>query len=216
MPAPPGAHPPRPFVLGLAGGIGSGKSTVARHFAALGCTVFDADRDVAHALERPDVRATLKSWWGPRALRDDGGIDRAAVAQIVFADETQRRRLEALLHPFARRTREQAIREATELNAGLPPPGVIIDAPLLFEAGLDAECDAVAFIDAPEDLRLQRVAAARAWSPEEFHRRQAAQWPVEQKKARSRFTIDNAGDDAALARQVRQVFAILQGDSRPT
>ena len=102
------------FVLGLAGGIGAGKSAVARLLEQRGWVILDADADAKAALDRPEVREALVSWWGRVVLDPAGRIDRAAVARIVFNDDTQRRRLEELIHPLVRRSRAQAIEEALE------------------------------------------------------------------------------------------------------
>ena len=193
-------------VIGIAGGIGSGKSAVASAFAALGALVVDSDVQARAALEQPQVKAQLIEWWGTGVLRADGSVDRGAIADIVFKDEAERRRLEGLIHPMVRSQREVLIREAAATGARL----AVIDAPLLFEAGVDRECDAVVFVDAPREMRLQRV-AERGWSEAEFSRREASQMPLEEKRRRSRYTISNAGGLEDLEEQVRRVFRDLTG-----
>jgi dephospho-CoA kinase len=188
-------------VIGLVGGIGAGKSTVARAFEALGCLVIDSDARAKAALDRPDVRNALVSWWGSGVLNGSGRVDRARVASIVFADPAQRARLEALVHPIVRQDRAQMIAEAAGRVRA-----VIVDAPLLFEAGVDAECDAVVFVDAPPERRLARVRDTRGWTPEELARREAAQMPLEEKRRRSNFVIDNAGGPEALGAQAAAVL----------
>lgn len=183
-----------PVVIGLAGGVGSGKSTVARAFAELGCVVSDSDQQARAALDRPEVRAALAEWWGGGVLDDEGRVDRAAVARIVFEDPEQRTRLEDLIHPLIRETREGLVASAGRA------PAVIVDAPLLFEAGLDAECDAVVFVDAPYPERLARVRASRGWDERELDRRESAQWPVDRKRAASDHVIDNRGADVQALR----------------
>jgi dephospho-CoA kinase len=174
------ATPPRIPVVGLVGGIGAGKSAVAKVFAELGYLVLDADADARAVLTRPEVIARLVEWWGPRVLAADGTIDRKAVGDIVFADPAERRRLEEVVHPLVKADRTQAIRRAhAQLRSG-----VIIDAPLLFEAGSDADCDFVLFVDAPGPAREARV-KARGWDPTELAKREAAQLPLDQKRARS-------------------------------
>jgi dephospho-CoA kinase len=194
------ALPARPFVLGLAGGIGAGKSAAASVLRAMGWLVSDSDAGAREELRAPDVRDTLRAWWGEDILDASGAVDRAKVARIVFADSVQRTRLEGLIHPRLRAARERLKAEARERGA----PGVVIDAPLLFEAGLDAECDAVLFIDAARALRLERVARTRAWSEEELSRREAAQMPAEEKKRRAHVVILNDGDEASLRARVEQ------------
>lgn len=199
-----------PFVLGLAGGVGSGKSTVAREFARRGFVVIDYDAEAKAALERPEVRARLVEWWGGEVIGADGAVDRRVVADRVFHSEADRLRLEGLIHPLVRRTNQEARQLA--LAAGVP--GVMMDAPLLFEAGLDKECDAVVFVEASRATRLARVRATRGWDEAEFDRREAAQWPLDRKRQASRFVIHNDevdGSSRRLAAQVGEVCAILEG-----
>lgn len=201
-------------MLGVAGGIGSGKSTIARAFQALGCVVIDSDTEARTALRLPDVKQTLVSWWGGDILDPSGDVDRAKVGAIVFANETERRRLEGLIHPLVTKSRRDAI-AAGIARVGCVPRGVIYDAPLLFEAGLDRECDAVVFVDAPADLRYERVRRARGWSREEFDRREQAQWPLERKKSLCRFVVDNGSDQENPAAQCTRIVAILTDEFAP-
>ena len=120
-------------------------------------------------------------------LDDDGCVDRAHVARIVFEDPSQRARLEDLIHPLIREDRAALVRAAGGA------PAVIVDAPLLFEVGLDAECDAVVFIEAPYPARLARVRASRGWDEAELDRRESAQWPVQRQRAASQYVIENGG-----------------------
>ena len=196
-----------PAVSGLAGGIASGKSRVARAFGALGCVVVDSDREARAALERPEVIEELVALWGEDVLDANGAIDRRRVATIVFEDPAKRERLEGLIHPMIKRTRAQVIREAEAKGA----PGVIIDAPLLFEAGLDAECDATVFVESPRDVRVRRVVEHRGWDEAELDRRERAQMPIDEKRARCDHVVVNDGTADVDAR-VREVFrAILEG-----
>lgn len=191
-----------PVVIGIAGGIGSGKSAVAAAFADLGCVVIDSDREAKAALDRPEVRDELVRWWGASVLSPEGRIDRKAVAAIVFAQPAERQRLEALVHPLVRRSRASMIRRAAGARA------VIVDAPLLFEAGVDKECDAVVFVDAPREARLARV-QSRGWDEAELDRRESAQIPLDVKRAKSTLLIDNAGPPEALRAQVEAALAQL-------
>lgn len=191
----------RPLVIGLAGGVGSGKSTVARAFARLGCAVVDSDVEARAALRRPEVIRELVSWWGEGVLDDEGAIDRSAVARIVFEDSAERERLEGLIHPLVRRSRANAV----EVARGAGAPCVIVDAPLLFEAGLDEECDVTVFVDTDRSVRLERV-RSRGWDAAELDRREAAQWPLEKKRALCDEVVVNSGDKASLEVEVKSVF----------
>ncbi|MCC6428502.1 MAG: dephospho-CoA kinase [Phycisphaerales bacterium] len=188
-------------VIGLVGGIGSGKSTVAAELASLGCTVVDSDLAAREILLRPAVRDELVRWWGAGILSDIGQVDRKKVAGIVFADSTQRARLEALVHPLIRDERSRVVERIGRAGGGI----VVIDAPLLFEAGVDRECDAVVFVDVSRQIRADRV-RARGWDDGELDRREAAQMPLDEKRRRSQFIIINDGDRTALHAQVRDLM----------
>ncbi|MGD9693470.1 MAG: dephospho-CoA kinase [Phycisphaerales bacterium] len=196
----------RPFILGLAGGIGAGKSSVARHLASQGALVIDSDANVRDLLTRPDIRDTLAQWWGPRVLSPDQSVNRSAVAAIVFNDPTQRKRLEDLLYPILHQARRETIANAAQQGTWL----VVLDAPLLYEAGLDAECDAVLFVDSPRPLRLARVQASRGWDDPELARRESAQAPLEDKRRKAEYAMVNDGDDLALQARVSNVVERLK------
>jgi len=191
-----------PIVIGLVGGIGSGKSSVARAFASLGALVYDADRETSKVLAQRDVVETFREWWGDRVVNGDGSVNRREVAQIVFSDEAERERLEGLVHPRLAAARKEVKVEAQRVNA----PAVIVDAPLLFEAGIEGECDKVVYVDTPRELRLARV-ASRGWDGDELDRRERAQKPLDEKRARSDAVIDNSGDEAALRAACEELLA---------
>ncbi len=173
--------------VGVAGGIGAGKSAVARAFARRGCVLSDSDAGAKAALKLAEVKQTLRAWWGDGVFDSAGEVDRASVARVIFADASQRTRLEGLIHPILHRQRAELIAQAKRNGAR----GVVIDAPLLFEAGLEKECDAVVFVDTPREVRLRRVSATRGWNEEELSRREAAQMPVDEKRRRCAFVIAN-------------------------
>ncbi len=189
-----------PPIIGLAGGIGAGKSTVAAILRDLGCFVVDADALAQEALEEPRIRDELVSWWGREILDAHGRVNRAAVARIVFASPPQRLRLESLVHPWVEARRRALFAGAKDARA------LVIDAPLLFEAGLDAECDAVIFVEADRGRRIERLAAARGWSEQELGLREDSQLPLDEKRARSDHVVVNDGDLPALAGQVRRTL----------
>jgi dephospho-CoA kinase len=167
--------------------------------------VVDFDTEIRKALSTIAVRDTLVDWWGEKVLDGDGNLDRKSVAGIVFADETERKRLEGLLHPMVLLTREQAQLKAQEAGA----PGIVLDAPLLFESGQDEACDAVVFVDAAEQTRLRRVQKHRGWSSDELLHREAAQLPLGEKRARSRFIVNNEPGNDGLADRVAEISATL-------
>lgn len=185
------------LVVGLTGGIGSGKSAVADAFAALGVDVTDTDR-LAHALaERGQPgHAAIVAAFGPAFCQRDGAIDRARLRQHVFADPVERARLEALLHPLIRAAAR------AEVGRWTSPYGLLV-VPLLFErGGLAGVVDRVLVVDCPEDDQIRRVAARSGLAPEEVRAIMAAQWTRGERLARADDVIDNAGPIAAIATQV--------------
>ncbi len=198
------------LVIGIAGGIGSGKSTVARALQAAGCLLYDADAEVARLYDREDVLDTLRQWWGPEAAPLGEGLDRARVAGIIFEDPEQRERLESYLFPLLADERAALIRRAAEKGA----PAVVIDAPLLYEAGLDAECDAVIFVDTPRDERLRRLRERSGWDAGELDRREKAQLPLDAKRHRADYTVSGSGTRDEIAREARRLLEDML--NRPT
>lgn len=184
-------------VIGITGGIGSGKSTVARLLGAFGCVVADSDGAGRAALEDPEIKRTLIAWWGQAILDDSGAVDRRAVGRIVFADESERKRLEGLTHPWIEARRREQFEAAGEEAIAF-----VIDAPLLLEAGLDAECDVILFVEAPFEQRLERVQANRGWDASELARREESQLPLDAKRQRADDVLLNDGDLKSLRRQV--------------
>lgn len=200
----------RVTVIGIAGGVGSGKSTVSSMLRKLGCLVLDADAQAKALLDEPGVQEEIVSWWGDAVLGEDGLIDRAAVARIVFQDDDELQRLESLIHPRVIRMQRDAIRGADPAKI----PAVVLDVPLLFEADMDESCDAVIFVDTPEEARLLRVMTTRGWDEDELERRQSNQWPLEAKIAGSDFVVNNTGDLADLEKQVGEVFEQIRQAQR--
>ncbi len=197
-------------VIGIVGGIGAGKSTVARVFEQLGCVISDSDACVRDLLQRDAVKARLRDWWGSQVFAPDGSIDRSAVARIVFESEAERRRLEGYIHPLVHEDRQRTIATAQEQGA----EGVIVDAPLLFEAGVDSECDAIVFVDTPREIRLSRVKKTRDWDETELDRRENAQLTLEQKRKRSDYVVSNNGLPDELHGRVSRVLSSIQKDLR--
>lgn len=195
-------------VIGLAGGIGSGKSTVAEQLSVLGCCVIDADADARAQLADDQVVATLVDWWGRRVLDGSGAVDRSQVASIVFADVHERERLEGLIHP---RVAALLDRKTAGAMADDRISAVVWDVPLLFETGLSSDCDAVIYVDAPLPLRCARVALHRGWDALELSRRENNQMPLDKKRKMSHYVIENISDTAFCHQQVRRVFFQITG-----
>ena len=182
----------------------------------LGAEIVDADREAHRVLERPEVRDVLQEWWGPQIFAADGSPDRRQIAQRVFDDPEELRRLEALLHPPVHEVIEQRV-EAFRQHAREPEstlagrrvtPMLVLDVPLLGRSPALASCDAVVFVDADEEVRLRRV-HHRGWTAEQFRRREAAQLPIDEKRRLAQHTVDNSGSLAATRRQVRELYGEL-------
>jgi len=197
----------RPVVVGVAGAPGSGKSSVARMLGEAGCVHVDFDAEAKAALELPEVKEKLRAAWGERVVSASGEVDKAGLAGIVFGDEGERRRLESMTHPVVWRTRGEARAEAGRAGAW----GIVLDAALLFEVGLDAECDVVVFVESPREARLQRVSEWRGWDSGELDRREAAQLAASEKRERSSVVVLNDGSVVELARRTGEVCAMLRG-----
>jgi dephospho-CoA kinase len=187
------------MVIGLLGGIGSGKSRVAEAFARRGALVIDADRIGHDALRDPEVRRQIVERWGTGQLDDQGEIVRRRLGAIVFADDAEREALEALVHPWiGRRVREEVAAAQADTGSRF----ILLDAAVMLEAGWNAACDKLVFVDAPRPLRLERVARQRGWTPADVAARERAQLPLTAKAARADHVLDNSGTLEDLERQV--------------
>jgi len=165
--------------------------------------VSDSDKAGAEALKQPGVIKELVSWWGDEILDDSGAVDRKRGAQIVFRDPEQRVRLEGLVHPLIHESRHAMIKSARS-DGGIR--AVIVDAPLLFEAGVDSECDSVVFVQTPKRIRAQRVLEGRGWDESELDRREKAQLSLEHKRERADHIVTNGGSQDELPPQVARIL----------
>lgn len=189
--------------VGLTGGIGSGKSEVAKVFARLGTLVIDADGLAREAVApgTESYRRIAERW--PRAIATDGSLARAVLAEIVFHDRAARDELAAIVHPEVRRLGREA-----EAAAG-PGQIVVHDVPLLFEGGFYRQCDATVLVVADRQTRVGRIAARSGLAPADIERRMNAQIDPERARELADYTIDNEGTVGALGDAVREVFEDL-------
>lgn len=196
-------------VVGLTGGIGSGKSAAADCFAELGIDVVDTDA-IAHRLTGAGGAAmpALVAEFGPEVAGADGALDRARMRRLVFADPAARGRLEAILHPLIREQSAADCQAATS-------PYVILAVPLLVESGTcRARCQRIVVVDCPESLQISRVMARNGLPEAEVRAIMAAQATRAQRLAAADDVLENAGDLAQLAAQVAQLHRkYLQLDS---
>jgi dephospho-CoA kinase len=184
------------YIVGLTGGIGSGKSAVAERFRALGILVVDADQ-AARAVVEPGTPAlaAIAEHFGPGVLQADGSLDRAALRKLVFDDPEQRRWLEALLHPLIGEWLRTRLAEA-------PGPYAILESPLLFEGSQHRMVHRTLVVDVPEEMQVARATTRDGNSPEQIRAIMAAQMRREQRRARADDCIDNSGPPEALDDQV--------------
>jgi dephospho-CoA kinase len=190
-------------VIGLAGGIGAGKSSVAHELERLGAAVLDFDRLAHEQLVEPEVLAKLQAWWGDRILDSTGRVDRAALATIVFNDPNELGRLEGLLYPRLMTLCQRRLQELKSIDG---VRAIVLDAPKLYEAGLDRLCNAVVFVEADRSLRLARVGRSRGWDEAELDRRENLQKPLDKKKACADYVVVNHSGAEHLRSQVERVF----------
>jgi dephospho-CoA kinase len=187
--------------IGLTGGIGSGKSTVAGLLAARGARVVDADRIAREVVEpgTPGLEAVVAAF-GPGVLTPEGALDRPALAAVVFADPEARRRLDGLVHPLVRA-------RASELVAAAPPDAVVVqDVPLLVETGQGGSYDLVLVVEADLDTRVQRL-VGRGLSEDDARARISAQATDEQRRAVADVVLDNSGTVEDLEAQVERFWS---------
>ena len=194
------------LAVGLTGGIGSGKSTVADKLAALGASIVDTDA-LAHALTGPGGAAIagIEREFGPGFLTAEGALDRAAMRRAAFDDAGMRARLEAILHPMIGAAAEDAMARATGAY-------VIVVVPLLFESGrLLKRVSRTLVVDCPEALQVARTAARSGIAPDEVRRIMAAQWPRWRRLQVADDVAWNGGDEAALGPQVERLHRLYTG-----
>ena len=188
--------------IGLTGGIGAGKTVVARRLAELGALVVDADA-LAREVVEPGTAGldSVVAEFGSGVLAADGSLDRAALAKVVFGDDAARARLNAIVHPLVGR-------RAAELIAAAPPGAVVVqDVPLLVETGAAGRYDLVVVVEAPEEVRVGRLARDRGMAAEEARARIAAQASDAERRAVADVVLVNDGDLDALRTRVDRVWA---------
>ena len=195
--------------VGLTGGIGSGKSEVSKRLAARGAFLVDADVAAREVVEpgTPGL-GQIVAVFGPDVLLPDGRLDRPTLGQLVFADDDLLAKLNAIVHPLvAERTQQLEQQAATTLG----PAGIVVhDVPLLTENQLQRNYDTVIVVDAPDEIRLQRLVEDRGMTPGHARERMAAQAGRDQRLAIADVVVDNSGTLADLDRQVAGIWPVLR------
>lgn len=193
------------MVIGLTGGPATGKSLVTAEFKRLGAAIVDADV-IAREITQKGAPAydEICREFGAGILLKDGSLDRKALGRLIFADDKKRKRLNEITHPGIRariRQEVEALKESSRI--------VVVDAPLLFEAGLDTEMDSVIVVYADEERQVERL-KARDLSEDEARRIIAAQMPVNEKVKKADYIIDNSGDAGAALKKVGELYEKLK------
>ena len=197
-------------VLGVTGGVGTGKSTVARMFGRRGAVVLDADR-IAHELMGPGTAVTrrIRSRFGPGMLTPGGGVDRRRLGRHVFESPNRLKALTGILHPAVRRTIGQRLRQIRRCD----PNGVaVLDIPLLFESG-HYRPDAVVVVTTPLREAARRLKSRSGWPLKEVKRRSSFQMPLREKVGRADFVVHNGASRKETSRQVERIWnEIVKGE----
>ncbi len=191
-------------VIGLVGGIGSGKSAAAAAFGRHGARVISGDALGHEALRQPAIRERVVKRWGDEVLDERGEVNRRRLGKIVFGDPAERSALEALVVPWI----ERGLQE--EVAAARNDPCVrfvVVDAAIMLETGWNKICDAVVYVDTPREIRLRRLADQRGWTVKEVRARESAQMPLDEKRRRANYVLDNS---AGLEKVEQQVEGLLR------
>jgi dephospho-CoA kinase len=194
-------------LIGLTGGVGSGKSTVAGILRDLGADIVDAD-EASHAVYAPGTPGfdAVVGEFGPEYV-SGGQVDRRRLGLLVFEDADARRRLNAIVHPLVREWMAERTREAAERGAEV----VIQDVPLLYENGLEDLFSSVVLVYVPPEMQLERLVEGRGLDLDRARAMIAAQMPIDEKRRRAHHVIDNSGSRDETRRQVEEMWAQMTG-----
>ena len=192
------------MILGILGGIGSGKSTVTEMFGALGAATLDADAIAHELIEREETKSTLQQWWGDDVIDVDGKVNRKKIQEVVFSDAQELVRLEKLLHPEVKKRIEEKIESFRESNGRL----LVLDVPLLASSPLRDFCDEIIFVNSDETTREART-RTRGWEPGEREQRESFQAPEKEKISLAGSVINNSGSLDETRRQVEDLYENL-------
>lgn len=193
-------------VVGIVGGIGSGKSAVAASFARHGGAVINADKLGHAALEDPANKERVVARWGTDVLDESGAVSRKKLGAVVFADDAEREALEAIVHPWIAGRIREAIAAA---QADPAVQFILLDAAIMIEAGWSEVCDRLIFVEVPRAVRLARLQASRGWTAADLDARERAQLPLGEKAARADWVVRNDGTLADLDRRVDEVIGAM-------
>jgi len=191
-------------VIGILGGIGSGKSTVAAEFAKLGCEVIDADKIAHKLLDQPEVRQRIVGLCGKGILDSAGKIDRKKLSDTVFADAQRLSSLDKIIHPLVLKRAEELI-DLYKRRGGVK--AIVLDIPLLAEVGWAKRCDKLIFVDCRRRIRIDRVKKLGIFDKNQLKIRENFQISLDKKAKLADNIVDNNSDFSALVKQVANIFS---------
>jgi dephospho-CoA kinase len=203
-------------VIGLVGGVGCGKSHLARLLhEKLPIEIVEGDKAGHQVLTEPHVEEQLRQAFGAGVLTAEGEINRRQIGRLVFGSGPQqraaRKKLEQIVHP---RISEILARQVALAQSRPNVVAVILDAAILLEAGWRHICDAVVFIDTPLETRVERVTKSRGWSRDELQLREESQFPLERKRKEADYVVDNSGDEQVALSQLEAAFSRVVSPNR--
>jgi len=193
-------------VIGILGGVCSGKSTVAKEFGRLGCGVIDADAIAHELLENSDIKKKIKEAFGEGVFDSAGRVDREELARKVFEDEQAVTKINRIIHPPVLSRCEELI---AEFNRRSDIKAVVLDIPLLAEAGWLQQCDKLVFVGCNEEIRARRAAKKGRFSKNQLKKRENFQIFLDKKKKIADYIVDNNSGLSATAEQVERIFTII-------
>ena len=192
-------------IIGILGGIGSGKSTAAAEFAKLGCKVIDADKIAHELLDEPSVKEKVVGLFGRSILNPEGKIDREKLAEVVFADADKLSLINEIIHPLVLQRAGELIKQ---YDCQKQVKAIVLDMPLLVEVGWDKRCDKLIFVDCEQKLRLDR-AKKLGFDKNQVKIRENFQISLDNKANLADNTIENNSDFSVLAKQVVNIFSYI-------
>ena len=195
-------------IIGIIGGIGSGKSTVAAEFAKLGCKVIDADKIAHELIVKKTIKEKIATSFGRDVLDSKGNIDRKRLGEIVFADDDKLSLLNGLTHPHVMERVEELIEQYNRQNQ---VKAIVLDMPLLVEVGWNRRCDRLIFVDCEQKIRAER-AKKKGFGKNQIKIREKFQISLDNKLSFADNTVENNSDFSALVRQVADIFSDIMNN----
>ncbi len=190
-------------IIGILGGIGGGKSTVAENLSQMGCALIDADKINHEVLARPEIIKQIINLWGDGVLTPGGKIDRRALGEIVFADSRKLKQLTDLTHPEIL-TLQQLLIEQYRLDGGVR--AIVLDVPLLLEVDCQDSCEYLIFVDCPDLIRLERLCENRRWNEEKIKKIENLQIMLDKKAQIADYIVHNNSDIPDLRIQLSEIL----------